>query len=236
LGGERVARSTLAIEHVMPRKWQTHWPLAGSTTDDDRDMLIHTLGNLTLLTGKLNSRVSNGPWIGPAGKRAGLEGHDVLMLNRDVLRRGDESWTEAHIVERTRDIIAAIRGIWSVPEGHRSGFSNERAPLRRKRLKISDLIVANALQPGSSLIPRRKAYAERVATILPDGRIELDGQVFDSPSMAAEHLVGSAINGWWFFLVEVSPRKSLAALRRDYLDALDEDGEDDDDSDSDEDE
>ena len=26
LGGERVARGKLAIEHVMPRKWQQHWP------------------------------------------------------------------------------------------------------------------------------------------------------------------------------------------------------------------
>ena len=44
------------------------------------DRLIHTLGNLTLLTGKLNSAVSNGPWSGTNSKRAGLEGHDVLIL------------------------------------------------------------------------------------------------------------------------------------------------------------
>jgi hypothetical protein len=60
LGGERVARNKLAIEHVMPRKWQQHWPSQGSD-EEDRDRLIHTLGNLTLLTGKLNSTVSNGP-------------------------------------------------------------------------------------------------------------------------------------------------------------------------------
>ena len=27
LGGERVARGKFAIEHIMPRKWQAHWPL-----------------------------------------------------------------------------------------------------------------------------------------------------------------------------------------------------------------
>src|SRR5690606_29454402 len=49
LGEERVARGTLAIEHVMPRKWHTHWPLNGAQ-EAERDRALHTLGNLTLLT------------------------------------------------------------------------------------------------------------------------------------------------------------------------------------------
>ena len=32
LGEERVARGKLAIEHVMPRKWLTHWPLQDGRT------------------------------------------------------------------------------------------------------------------------------------------------------------------------------------------------------------
>jgi hypothetical protein len=56
LASERVPRGKLAIEHVMPRKWALHWPLPqGSRGESERDQLIHTLGNLTLLTGKLNS-------------------------------------------------------------------------------------------------------------------------------------------------------------------------------------
>lgn len=74
LGDERVARGTLTIEHVMPRKWQSHshWPLDGHD-EAERDRIIHTLGNLTLLTGKLNSKQSNGGWLGKDGKREGLE-------------------------------------------------------------------------------------------------------------------------------------------------------------------
>ena len=86
LGEERVARGRLHIEHVMPRKWEVHWPnLDGQRGADDRDRLIHTIGNLTLLTGRLNAKVSNGPWLGEDGKRHGLEAHDVLMLNRKLL-------------------------------------------------------------------------------------------------------------------------------------------------------
>src|SRR5206468_1335713 len=60
LGGERVARGKLHIEHVMPRKWELHWPDPdGQRSASDRDRLIHTIGNLTLLTGRLNAKVSN---------------------------------------------------------------------------------------------------------------------------------------------------------------------------------
>src|SRR5690606_7032666 len=94
-----------------------------------------------------------------------------------------------------------------------------------------DLIAANALQPGAILTPRSKSLAGRTGTVLADGTIEIEGQVFDSPSIAATHLTGGPVNGWWFFLVSVSPRKSLAALRREYLDTLDKDDDDDEDED-----
>ena len=106
LGGERVMRGKLAIEHVMPRKWTMHWPLPeGSRGEGERDALIHTLGNLTLLTNRLNSKVSNGPWIGESGKRQGLEAHDVLLLNRELLKSAKETWTDSMI--RTRSELLA---------------------------------------------------------------------------------------------------------------------------------
>ena len=109
LGDERVARGKLAIEHVMPRKWHTHWPLQdGSGGDAKRDSIIHTLGNLTLLTGRLNSKVSNGPWRGEGGKREGLEAHDVLLLNRDLLKKAMEQWTDNSIRLRTKELGAII--------------------------------------------------------------------------------------------------------------------------------
>jgi hypothetical protein len=67
LGGERVARGSLGIEHVMPRKWHAHWPLLAAGNEAEREHIIHTFGNLTLLTGKLNSKVSNAAWLGTGG-------------------------------------------------------------------------------------------------------------------------------------------------------------------------
>jgi hypothetical protein len=62
--------SGLHVEHVLPQSWQQNWP---TTQGDDalkreieRDAAKHRLGNLTLVTAKLNSTESNRPWGGEA--------------------------------------------------------------------------------------------------------------------------------------------------------------------------
>src|SRR5947207_12368192 len=110
----------------MPRKWIVHWALKSNDTETGRDGLIHTIGNLTLLTGKLNSKVSNGPWLGKSGKREGLEGHDVLFLNRELLKTCGDQWNDEAIRERTSELVERIIRIWPVPPGHRSGFVDTR--------------------------------------------------------------------------------------------------------------
>jgi hypothetical protein len=49
-------------------------------------------------------------------------------------------------------------------------------------VNILDLISAERLLPATMLYPRQKKYAHRVATILPDGRIEVDGQAYRTRS------------------------------------------------------
>jgi hypothetical protein len=39
----------------------------------------------------------------------------------------------------------------------------------------------------------------RVATVDADGRIEFDGQIFNSPSLAANAITHRPTNGWWFW-------------------------------------
>ncbi len=124
LGGERVVRGKPPIEHVMARKWTMHWPLPdGSRGEGERDALLHTLGNLTLLTSRLNSKVSNGPWVGESGKRQGLEAHDVLFLNRELLKTANDSWSDSMIRQRSRLQQSSSR------------------PLARKCLSAIDILV-----------------------------------------------------------------------------------------------
>jgi len=215
LGGQRVPRGKYAIEHLMPRKWQTHWPLPGGASSEvERDQLVHTLGNLTLLTGRLNSKVSNGPW---AAKRAELKQHDVLKLNMDLLHAIEESWTEDSIRTRTDELTEWIMEIWPVPEGHKSAFGAQ-AERPRHKIEVADLIGAGMLEAGATLYARRKKHSHRTATVLPDGRIDVDGTSYATPSGAAVAISGKSENGWWFFLVSQTGKRSLSDLWHEYVD------------------
>lgn len=214
LGGQRVLRSKYAIEHVMPRKWLAAWPLGSDTTEAERDQAVHRLGNLTLLTGRLNSKVSNGPWI---EKRAALKEHDILKLNVDLLDAGGDLWSEESIRRRTDGLIQSIIEIWPVPAGHKSNFGAQ-ADRPRHKIEVADLIGAGLLEPGATLYPRRKALSRRTATVLPDGRIDVDGVAYASLSAAATSISGSSQNGWWFFLVNPTARQSLSDLWHEYVD------------------
>jgi hypothetical protein len=93
------------------------------------------------------------------------------------------------------------------------------------------LLAAGTLQSGITLYPRRKKFAAQRATLLPDGRIDLSGAVYASPSEAAKVIrEDKSTNGWHFFLVDPVAKRSLGDVRRDYLEsfALDVDDEDDD--------
>lgn len=223
LGGERVARGTLVIEHVMPRKWAAHWKPDPIDTADQRDKLVHTLGNLTLLTDRLNSSVSNGPW---GGKRSALQAHDVLLLNRKLLELATVDWSDDSIRARTADLIEIIIRVWPVPEGHKSGFASER-PRRRSKLQLSDLLSAGVLQAGMVLTPRQAKFSDKVGVLLPDGQIDLDGKTFLRPSAAGVYLRKRPTNGWAFFLVDPKSRRSLRHIRSEYIESLDVDLEDD---------
>jgi hypothetical protein len=234
LGGERVARGKYHIEHVMPRSWKEHWPLL-TGTPEERDRIVHSLGNLTLLTSKLNSKVSNSAW---ESKRTELHKHDVLKMNSLLLATADDSWTDEKIRVRTKEMTEAILTIWPVPKGHTSAFGNA-AERPKQRVTLSDLIGAGLLEPGTTLYARQ-TYDYHPATVLSDGRIDLDGEIFESPSGAAKGVTGSNVNGWWFWKLDTAGNRSLTNLFHDYVDQtaadVDEDLTDDDGGDGDGDE
>ena len=116
-----VSRGKLTVEHILPGKWRTkHWPLpkTGDPQADElaaarRDDLKDTLGNLSLINGRLNSSVSNGPW---EKKRAAFDEHSVLHLNKRLLGRWDPDLTpEENIAVRGAELATAACRIWSRP-------------------------------------------------------------------------------------------------------------------------
>jgi hypothetical protein len=214
--GMRIRRASYTIEHVMPQSWQSNWPLAPGISDLERDRLVQTLGNLTLLSTKLNSSVSNGPWLGEGGKRAALNEKDVLLLNSKVQEVGKDGWSEELIRSRTEDLTSMILDIWKVPKGHVSKVHRERSE-SSKRVQVIDLISAGLIEPGQRIFPHAKKFEGISASILVDGRIELDGVIYDSLSGAGVSVRGSSTNGWWFFAIDNPSGPRLSELYKTYL-------------------
>jgi len=112
---EQHCPTDLTIEHVMPQHWQTHWPIDDDPTGEKaihRNDLVHTLGNLSLVTGKLNPVLSNSEW---ADKKVALKEHSVLLLSDELLE--NETWNEESILNRGQKMATTICQIWPRPDG-----------------------------------------------------------------------------------------------------------------------
>lgn len=103
-------RSPLTLEHIMPQKWKAHWPL--SDPDDveaewEREETLHQMGNITVLTRKLNSEVSNSSWN---EKRTHFNDNSVLLINSALIKQ--EEWNEEKIQERGKYLAERFCEIW----------------------------------------------------------------------------------------------------------------------------
>ena len=110
----------------MPREWEEHWPISDGdgravekdetdpewlTLSDERRRAIDRIGNLTLVTSNFNGSVSNHGWC---LKRPEFEKQKSLVINYGVAQA--DSWNEAAIAERARDLAAATARLWPAPE------------------------------------------------------------------------------------------------------------------------
>ncbi len=113
---EKVTLATdLTIEHVLPQEWSANWPLPEGVDPIqgrlDRDVAKHRLGNLTLVTGKLNPKMSNAGWI---EKRAALQQFSVMRISTDI--RNADTWDEASIARRGEQLAAVAVALWARPD------------------------------------------------------------------------------------------------------------------------
>lgn len=106
----------LTIEHLMPVGWRREdWPLPDGVDAElathQRNTLIHTIGNLTLATQRLNSSMSNASW---GSKREELRDHSVLLLNNELTSQS--SWDEEAIRLRSRRLAEIVCKVWPGPD------------------------------------------------------------------------------------------------------------------------
>lgn len=97
-------------------EWETN-PTEDGLADDSyksalsvalsRRDVLQSIGNLTLVTGALNSRLSNRPF---SEKKARLFQNSLLVLNREICEY--DSWDYPQVHQRGRTLIESFRSIW----------------------------------------------------------------------------------------------------------------------------
>lgn len=126
---DSVAKAGLSIEHVMPQEWQEHWGIenAGEEFVERRDTVLHSFGNLTLVTPAFNSRLSNREFD---IKLKEIKRTSLLRMNQYFWTRDLKDWDESGIAQRGRELFEASRFRWPHPDSPASvdGLSLELPP------------------------------------------------------------------------------------------------------------
>ena len=94
-----------SVEHIMPKKWRNNWSFPAD--EFSRDSLLLTLGNLTLIKGKLNSSMRDANW---EIKKAALLNYSTLRQTTSYLAL--PYWNEEMINERGNDLYNSAIAIW----------------------------------------------------------------------------------------------------------------------------
>lgn len=103
----------LSVEHFMPQGWEKHWPLEDDSEEnrERRERLLHSFGNLTLVTPEFNTSMSH--------REFAWKQKELKRITRMLLSRGFETvsaWDEDHILARGRDLFDVARRRWPHPE------------------------------------------------------------------------------------------------------------------------
>ena len=116
------------LEHVMPVKWNKYWSDVPVLDDQGREMeednpdrdgertkAIYSLGNMILLTSKLNSSLNNREFavkVNGDGKHSGYSEYGSLLLTKEVVDIYPDAWNEVTIKERNEKLFKDILNIW----------------------------------------------------------------------------------------------------------------------------
>lgn len=106
--------SEYTLEHIMPKKWEGTWPISPNYSTEDRESLIKTIGNMTLLSAKLNSSISNAKWQTKKNGKNSMPGLATFAVGvvtlKDALTL--EKWDEDTIKQRALALFDDIKKVW----------------------------------------------------------------------------------------------------------------------------
>lgn len=107
--------NSYSLEHVMPKKWKNHWPSPQLPwTNDHREAKLLTLGNLTLLTQKLNVSVRDYDWSRKLDGVSGKPGLNACSGGIEIFATylNKQDWNEDVIELRAAELFEKSLKIW----------------------------------------------------------------------------------------------------------------------------
>lgn len=104
-----LSSKSFSVEHMMPKKWEENWgdPDLDELDKYKRKQKLLTLGNLTLITKNLNSKLRNQAW---SDKKKTLKEYSSLKMTTAFLDKDD--WNESTIEERAAMLANKAVEIW----------------------------------------------------------------------------------------------------------------------------
>lgn len=110
--------SEYSVEHILPKKWRNNWNQLQLSEEDakERDRILLTLGNLTLITKQLNSSIRDSNW---QDKKRGSDGHNGLVeFTKGIETFSEyvdrENWSEMDIKERAQKLVGYALEVWNI--------------------------------------------------------------------------------------------------------------------------
>lgn len=106
--------NSYTLEHLMPKKWREKWAAPQGFTEEERDDMIDTLGNMCLLTSALNSSISNAEWD---VKKNGTPRYGGMIRYNSAMEIWCDAlslpvWDETTIQERAEKLGKMANSVW----------------------------------------------------------------------------------------------------------------------------
>jgi uncharacterized protein with ParB-like and HNH nuclease domain len=123
------------LEHIMPQKWEENWSdvpyvnAKGEKIDEaegkvNRQKMVYSIGNMTLLTGKLNTSIQNNKFkvkMEGSPKRKGVKAYAELSITSiDIVENvynAHKEWNEYQCLQRQVALTKEVLDIWGVDDG-----------------------------------------------------------------------------------------------------------------------
>jgi uncharacterized protein with ParB-like and HNH nuclease domain len=218
---------SLSIEHVMPQTKGTAWTEANNVSFEEYVSYVNRLGNLTLAAKVDNTAMGNRSF---AVKKEILHKSSHIKMNEYFFKK--KKWGFSEIDARTDAIINEILQLFPIDvsnyvetrqdfdvviikDGRALAYGYFYGSDKNLRVKAgSNIILDKGTPQTKSASELREELRESNGIFLKAGKYLLREDItFDSPSTAAEFVLGGSKNGWDYWR-RASDEKTLSSIKK----------------------